>query len=240
MEMHAVFAEPIPARWADGLDLAAVLAGQGIDAATRGARMPAIRAAAAQALDEGLRLLEPAIATRLVPVERAAIDLVVLEGGMSIAGRAAARRLSGSLQGLLAVCTVGDACDSRAAALMRDDPAAALAFDGLATAAVNALAGAVCESIREDAARSGQRTSPPVSPGQGEWDLLDGQRLILTLVEPGRIGVSVSDRGQMQPIKSVSFAVGIGPTVDGRGSGPCAGCSSQPGCHWSRLHGGRR
>jgi hypothetical protein len=237
MDAHAAFAEPLPSRWSDGLDIAAVLAGQGIDAASRGARMPAILAAAAQALAEGRGLLAPAIATRLATVERSTLDEVMLSGGHSIAGRVAARRLSGSLQVLLAVCTIGAACDRRAAALMQDDPAAALAFDGLATAAVNALAGAVCESVRADAARTGQRTSPPVSPGQGEWDLIDGQRVIFALVDPGRIGVTMSERGQMQPIKSVSFVVGIGPTVDDRAPGACAGCSSQPGCHWSRLHG---
>jgi hypothetical protein len=236
MDANVAFAEPLPARWSDGLDLAAVLAGQGIDAAGRGARMPAIRAAASRALAEGRTLLEPSVATRLVRVERATLDEIELSGGHSIADHVAARRLSGSLHVLLAVCTVGEACDRRAAGLMREDPAAALAFDGLATAAVNALAGAVCESVRQDAARSGQRTSPPVSPGQGEWDLLEGQRVIFTLVSPGRIGVTLSERGQMQPIKSVSLAVGIGPTVDERAPGPCAGCSSQAGCHWSRLH----
>jgi hypothetical protein len=235
MDAQPGFAEPLPSRWSEGLDVAAVLAGQGIDAASGGARMPAIRAAAAQALAEGRSLLAPAIATRLVGVERATLDEVLVSGGHSIAGHIAARRLSGSLHVLLAVCTVGEACDRRASVLMRDDPAAALALDGLATAAVNALAGAVCESVRADAARSSQRTSPPVSPGQGEWDLVEGQRLIFALVKPERIRVTVSDRGQMQPIKSVSFAVGIGPTVDDRAPGPCAGCSSQPGCHWSRL-----
>jgi hypothetical protein len=235
MNPQMALAEPLPESWAAGLDLAAVLAGQGIDATGRGARMPAIRAAAARALQDGRALLAPAVATRLVRVERATLDVLVLAGGGEIAGAAPLRRLSGSLQVLLAVCTIGGACDRRAADLMADDPAAALAFDGLATAGVNALAGAVCESVRADAARSGQRTSVPVSPGQSEWDLAEGQRLIFSLVRPERIGVTVTDRGQMQPIKSVSFAVGIGPTVDDRAPGPCAGCSSQPGCHWSRL-----
>jgi hypothetical protein len=239
MNTSTLLAEPLPERWSEGLDLAAVLAGQGIDAGGRGARMPAIRAAAARALREGRELLEPAMATRLVAVERATLDAVHLSGGGEITGSVPARRLSGSLQVLFAVCTVGNACDRRASALMRDDPAAALAFDGLATAGVNALAGAVCEAVRADAARAGHRTSSPVSPGQGEWDLAAGQRLVFQLVRPGRIGVTVTERGQMQPIKSVSFAVGIGPTVDDRAPGPCAGCSSQPGCHWSRLQRGR-
>jgi hypothetical protein len=240
MDVHSALAEPLPARWDEGLDLGAVFAGQGIDAASGGARMPALRAAAARALQAGRPLLAPAIATRLVAVEQSALDEIVLAGGRSIAGFAPARRLSGALHVLLAVCTVGQACDQRAAALMREDPATALAFDGLATAAVNALAGAVCESVRADAARSGQRVSVPLSPGQGEWDLLEGQRAIFALVTPARIGVTMSERGQMRPIKSVSFAIGIGPTVNDRAPGPCAGCSSQPGCHWARLPSSRR
>jgi hypothetical protein len=199
-DAHTALAESLPAGWDEGLDVAAILAGQGIDAASGGARMPAIRGAASHALCEGRALLAPAIATRLVAVERCGLDEIVLANGSSIAGLAPARRLSGSLQLLLAVCTTGEACDRRAAALMRDDPAAGLAFDGLATAAVNALAGAVCESVRADAARSGQRVSSPVSPGQGEWDLLEGQRLIFALVNPARIGVTMSERGQMRPI----------------------------------------
>lgn len=239
MDSNAAYAEPIPAGWSECLDIAAVLAGQGIDASSRGARMPAIRAAASRALDEGRSLLAPAVASRLVQVERATLSQVVLAGGLCIRGLAPARRLSGSLHVLLAVCTVGDACDRRAAELMQDDPAAALAFDGLATAAVNAVAGALCESVRVDAARAGQRTAPPVSPGQGEWDLVEGQGVIFSLVKPARIGITVSERGQMRPIKSVSFAVGIGPTVNDRAPGACAGCSSQPGCHWSKLQGRR-
>lgn len=238
MDAQTAFAEPLPCGWSDGLDVAAVLAGQGIDAASRGARMPAIQAAAAHALEEGRALLAPAVATRLVRVEHATLTEVRLSGGHAIAGPIAARRLSGSLHLLLAVCTVGQACDGRASVLMQDDPAAGLAFDGLATAAVNALAAAVCESLRVDAARTGQRISPPVSPGQGEWDLVEGQRVIFALVKPDRIGVRVSERGQMHPIKSVSFAVGVGPTVDDRAPGRCAGCSSQPGCHWTPLHRG--
>jgi hypothetical protein len=235
MTAATAYCEPIPAGWSEGLDPAAVLAGQGIDASGRAARLPALQAAAARALAEGMPLLAPAVATRVVLVERASLVEVVLAGGETFRGEAVARRLSGSLQVLLAVCTVGDACDRRARVLMREDPAAALAFDGLATAAVNALAAALCRDVRKDAGHSGQRTTPPLGPGEGEWELADGQHLIFALVKPARIAVKLSEGGQMQPCKSVSFVVGIGPTVNDRGPGGCAGCSAKPGCHWSKL-----
>jgi hypothetical protein len=227
--------EAIPAGWLDELDAAAVLAGQGIDASSRAARLPALHAAAGRALAEGRGLLAPALASRLLQVERSTLDEVLLAGGSTIASASVAKRLSGSLQVVLVACTIGRATDRRAADLMRDDPAAALAFDGLGTAAVNALASGICRDLRFDASRSGQRTTAPLSPGQGEWDLATGQRMLFALVRPERIGLALSDGGQMQPCKSLSFAIGVGPTVDDRGPGACAGCSSQPGCRWGRL-----
>jgi hypothetical protein len=229
------YREPVPEHWAEELDVPAVLAGQGIDSSGRGGRLAALRTAAARALREGRPLLVPAVASRLVAVERSSLTEVALVGGGLILGEASARRLSGSLQLMLAVCTVGDGADRRAASLMGDDPAVALAFDGLATAAVNGLASAFCRDLRALAARAGHRTSPPVSPGQGEWDLAEGQRLLFALCSPERIGVHLSESGQMRPCKSVSFAIGIGPTVNDRTPGACAGCSSQPGCRYGLL-----
>jgi hypothetical protein len=227
--------EALPEGWSDELDVSTVLAGQGIDPSSRGARLPALHDAATHALREGLDLLSPAVASKLVAVERSSLGEVVLVGGHVISGHAAGRRLSGALHVMLVVCTVGDGADRRAAALMSEDPAVALAFDGLATAAVNALASAVCRDLRALAARAGQRTSSPLSPGQGEWDLAEGQHAVFAHVRPERIGVRLSESGQMQPCKSLSFAVAIGPTVDDRAPGGCAGCSAQPGCRYRNM-----
>jgi hypothetical protein len=171
----------------------------------------------------------------MLRVERANLVEVVLAGGTVISSAFAARALSGSLQVLAGVCTVGDATDRAAAALMREDPVVAMAFDGLGTAAVNLLASVVCRELRADAARSGQRTTAPLSPGQGEWAIEEGQRLLFDLVNPDRIGVTLSESVQMRPCKSLSFLVGIGPTVSDRPGGACAGCSSGPGCHYGTL-----
>lgn len=229
------YREPVPLAWSDGLDIAAVLAGQGIDPSSRGARLAAVQAAACRALSEGRPLLEPALASRIVPVADADLLHVALQGGCTIHSAACARALSGSLQVLAVACTIGEAIDRRAGELMREDPTAAMALDGLGTAAVNALAGAICANLGADAARAGQRTTRALSPGQGEWDLEEGQRLIFALVEPARIGVTLSESAQMRPCKSLSFLVGIGPTVNDRAGGGCGGCASRPGCHWSTL-----
>jgi hypothetical protein len=231
------FAASVPIGWSDGLDLPAILAGQGIDAAGC-ARLPAIRSAARRALEEGLALLAPAVANRLVEVERADPGAIVLAGGLSISGEGPSHALVRSRQVLLAVCTVGERCHRRSAELLALDPARALAFDGLATAAVHALVAAVCARSRAAAAERGDRTAAPVSPGQGGWDLADGQRLIFGLVDPSRIGVRLSDTGQMQPVKSASFAIGIGPTVSERSLAPCAECASREGCRYKALHRG--
>ena len=50
----------------------------------------------------------------------------------------------------------------------------------------------------------------PISPGCGSW-ALDEQPLLFTLLDAGKIGVTLSSSMLMRPLKSVSAIVGLGP-----------------------------
>jgi hypothetical protein len=184
-------------------------------------RLPGLRAAAARTIAAGLPILEPRVASRRVPVEQVE------------AGEAVARRMHGAVELVAAVCTVGEAVSRRAGALMDRDPVAALAMEGLACAGVDALAAAFCRDERHRAASLGWCVTAPISPGMDGWPLLAGQRVIFGLVDAAGIGVRLSERGQMQPCKSLSFIVGVGADVREDERSSCERCGARPACRWS-------
>jgi hypothetical protein len=207
--------------WTVEIGVDQVLLGQGIDPGSASLRMPGLRAAAGRAIDAGLPILEPRVASRRLPVDQ-------IEPGEAVA-----RRARGAAELVVAVCTVGEAISRQAGALMEEDPAAALAMEGLACAAVDALAAAFCRNERHRAARLGWRATAPISPGMDEWPLPAGQQLIFGLVDAAAIGVRLSESGQMQPCKSLSFIVGIGAGVEEDERSSCERCGARPACRWS-------
>ncbi len=229
---------PAPGQeWRIDVGADGILAGQGIDPGSRSPRLPALRTAAEAALERGAPLLAPRVASARVGVVAADAASVRFERGGAIDDPVVARRLAGASEALFAVCTVGDAIDREASALMDRDPVLALALDGLACAAVDRLAAEVCERARREAARAGLRSTAPLSPGMEAWPLLPGQQAVFRLVDAAPIGVRLSEAGQMHPCKSVSLVVGIGAGVEA-GEGPsCDRCGARPGCRWSVRRG---
>jgi hypothetical protein len=209
--------------WTVEIGVDQVLVGQGIDPGSASPRVPGLRAAAARAIDVGLPILEPRVASRRLPAGQ--IEHVA-------DAEAVARRLPGADELVIVVCTVGEAISRQAGALMERDPVAALAMEGLACAGVDALATAFCRDEGHRAAGLGWRTTAPISPGMDGWPLLAGQRVIFGLVDAAGIGVRLSESGQMQPCKSLSFIVGIGAGVREDERSSCERCGARPACRW--------
>jgi len=223
----------VPTGWDAGLDAAAVLGGEGVDASSGSGRIPLLLEAATEVLGEGVPLLAPAAMVRAVDVVRHEGSDVLLAEGRRIQSPFVSVRMAGARQVVLAVCTIGRAIESRASELVRVDPVIGLAWDGLGTAAVDLLARAVCREVTDDAHRRGERATCAVHPGMVDWALDEAQRLIFDLVEPAPGIVRLSESGQMCPCKSLSFVVGIGSDVDERDAG-CAACTAASRCHWRR------
>jgi hypothetical protein len=223
--------------WTVEIGVDQVLAGQGIDPRSPSPRLPALRQAAARAIEAGLSLLDPRVASRRLPVERVDAAPIRLADGSVINGGPVAERLRGATELVLVVCTVGEAISRYAGGLMESNPVAALAVEGLACAGVEALATAVCRDERALAARAGHRVTAPIGPGMDGWPLEAGQRVVFGLVDAGSIGVRLSESSQMRPCKSSSFIVGVGAGVtEGQGSS-CEKCSARPRCAWSLGRG---
>ncbi len=147
---------------------------------------------------------------------------------------AVADALEGADEVIAVVCTIGPGIDARVSSLLGDDPLAALALDGLGSAACERLAEGICAEIEEEAALAGRRVTGPLSPGMLGWPLADGQRQLFEIVDSAPIGVVLTSSGQMIPRKTLSFLVGTGVAV--RPGSSCPACGARDRCKFRTSH----
>jgi hypothetical protein len=203
-----------------------VLSGQGVDPSAPSAGHRAIVAAARRALEEASRLVRPVVMTTRVSWSDVQAGSGISEG--------LARRLEGATELVACACTIGPAVEARARSLEADDLVAALAFDGLGSAAVGRLAAQACAAAAKEVAGRGLAATPPISPGLAGWPLDLGQRFIFSRLDPARIGITLTSAAQMVPRKSLSFVLGIGEGV--AAGTACELCGMTGRCRYRHAH----
>lgn len=208
------------------VDVDAVLRAQGADPVRIRSRSPRIVALAERALGEGLPLVAPAVISRRFTVSgRSHAALRFLEGGRLSGTLIAAECAPAEAVAVMAV-TIGAALEHAAAAAMEREPAFALALDGLGNAAVEALANA-------ETAALGAGAGPPLSPGMEGWPLGPGQRELFELLGD-TAPIRLLESGMMEPRKSLSFVIGLGPAMRS-GASHCDFCGSRERCRHRRA-----
>lgn len=212
-----------------------VLRGQGADPTAVKARSPRLFQLAEEALEEGLQLAEPRVVEERFSVESVGHDRLQLKGGASLKGEGIVHHLAPATEIAVVVCTIGPALDDRSSAVMDDDIIRGLALYGVGSAAVEALANAVCRQIEQEAAERDLRTTIPLSPGMIGWSVEEGQPQLFRLVDAGRIGVALNPVGVMTPLKSLSMMIGLGKNVADAGV-TCDYCAMKETCR-HRDHG---
>lgn len=237
---------PVLRDWDLALDVDKVLWGEGADPAVIRARRPKLAELAERVIAEGRPLVEPAVVyERYVVTELRHERLTVHNARLpaagqvqsqsgrtgSLAGPLIAQHLAGAQEVVVAVCTIGDRLSACASETINSDGVRGLALDGLASAAAETLAEAMCRRIEDTAAEENLQTSIPLNPGMIGWPHLEGQQQIFALVDAQSIGVSLNTSGFMEPVKSVSFAVGLGREL-GRGGKSCDYCAMRGLCRY--------
>ncbi len=234
---------PILRDWDLALDADKVLWGQGADPAVIRARRPKLAAMAERVIEEGRPLLESAVVYERFQVTELRHERLGLrclpspaerQGNRqagSLAGPLIARHVGSAQEVVVAVCTVGERLSAFSSMQINSDAVRGLALDGLASAAAETLAEAMCGRIEAMAAERGLQTSIPLNPGMIDWPLMDGQQQIFDLVDPRTIGVSLTASGLMQPIKSVSLVVGLGREL-GQAGRSCDYCAMRGLCRY--------
>lgn len=220
-------------------DVDAVLRGQGADPEAIRSRSPRLVEIAERALEDGRALLKSQILFRELDVEALRHECLILEGGLTLSGGLVSEHLGGAVRVALILCTVGEALETYAAEMSRDDIVFGLALDGVGSAAVEALANAVCKYFEDQVVELGLQTSIPISPGMVGWPVDVGQSEIFAILEPEQIDISLSEYGLMMPRKSLTMVLGFGSRMQTSGR-TCDYCAMRATCryqdHYATIH----
>lgn len=137
------------------------------------------------------------------------------QGGFLLDGRGPFK--SANLDLMLAVCshvyaflvTLGPELDSRLQAAQGAGVAEAYVLDAIAAQLTEAAAAYAEERIRQQLA-PGEEATMRISPGYCDWPVSQ-QALLFSLLDGAAVGVSLTEGGMMQPRKSISSILGVGP-----------------------------
>jgi hypothetical protein len=129
------------------------------------------------------------------------------------------------------VCTVSEEISRLASDQMKENIVYGLALDGIGSVAVELLSNDVCRWLDEKVAAKGWRTSIPLSPGDNGWPLDEGQKQLFKCLGQESDAVILTENFLMEPVKSLSFVVGMGEDIQKRGS-TCDFCGLRNTCQY--------
>jgi hypothetical protein len=224
--------------WELAIDVDAVLRSQGSDPEAIRERGGALMDLAEKALEEGKAYLSPIVAYRWLAIESLHHERIHLEGGARLTGSLISQHLGAAKQIVGVLCTIGDRLEEKVSEVMGEDPAYGLALDGFGSAAVEALANAVCYHFETQVAEEEYRASIPLSPGMVGWPVEVGQREIFDILGDDNAGVRLTSSSMMIPRKSLTMVMGFGPEVGNEGH-PCDYCSMRETCRYKTDYGGK-
>ena len=219
--------------WDYHLDVDGVLKGQSADPAVIRKRSPRLVDIAERALDEALRIIKPVAVIEVLDVLSLTHDRLELSGGHYIQGSFVPQHLMKAKQVAVAACTVSSDLSRRVSEIGNSDICYALALDGAGSTAVENLASEVCKYIEEMAAEKGWTTTLPLNPGMEGWPLVDGQTQVFAVLSEVTDLIRLTPVYLMDPFKSLSLIVGLGPDVSSEGV-QCDYCTLRGSCQFSK------
>ncbi len=216
--------------WPLEISVDEILHGQGADPAIVRTAKPMLMVNAQRACTEGLDLIHPVALTREIGVRKIRQGQVDLEDDFSLTGTLVSHHLAGAQRIVAVVCTIGMELERTVSSLLENDPLYALALDGLGNAAVENLSQQICAYIGEQIGENNLNATTPLSPGNPGWPVDVGQPEIFSLLDASLAGISLTSGGMMVPKKSISFIVGIGPSMSTEAV--CTLCSLEETCRY--------
>jgi hypothetical protein len=206
-----------------------VLRAQGMIPELVNNKRPKLVALTQEAIDIGCEYLDPRAILEIFSVEQIIHNRIILSDGNSIQGKLLGEQLFAANKIVAAVCTVGERIDKFVSDLFPDNPALALAVEGLASAATEILGNSVCNYIDMNLVNEDMKATIPINPGMVGWSVEDGQPQIFALLEADRIGIRLDPTRLMKPLKSLSMIVGIGKDT-GSQTKVCDLCNLKQAC----------
>jgi len=211
-----------------------LLAAQG-----RNESRPGLIAAAEEAIALGQTLFAPVaiydeFEVRGVTGER--VELAVDSAGLAVGSKA--HLLSPAQRLLVTVYTIGPALEARVRELYGEgEPLLSYMLDCVGVMALGMVGERVRRLAEEQAAGRGWGVSPSLSPGSLVGWPVQGQRELCALLPLADIGVRLNKYCVLEPHKSVSMVIGLGPGYGSHEVGSvCDYCALKDSC-WRRREG---
>lgn len=208
-----------------------LLAAQG-----RNERRPAFAVAAEEAIALGQTLFAPAAVydefeVRSVAGER--VELAADNAGLTVGPMA--HLLAPAQRLLVAVYTIGPALEERVRELYRaGELLLSYMLDCVGVMAVGMIGGRLARLAEERALEKGWGVSPGLSPGGLVGWPVRGQRELCALLPLADIGVRLNKYCVLEPQKSASGVIGMGPGYEAHQVGSvCRYCAFKDSC-WRR------
>jgi hypothetical protein len=140
-------------------------------------------------------------------------DAVEIGGIVFTTERIVASQLGRAIHAAVFACTIGPGMEQWAGQVMRGgDPALGYIGDAVASAVAEAVADRLHDHIGREMARNGWRVTNRYSPGYCNWSVAE-QHKLFALLPAHFCGITLGESALMQPMKSVSGVVGVGPDV---------------------------
>lgn len=180
-----------------------------------------------EAVREAMTLARPLAIYRIKGIRQITNDVIRLEDGTELHGGNLVHAWQGATLLGIGLCTIGPLLESRVSHLYAEgNILAATLLDRAGSLAIESVANSLNFHICQWASKRGMKTGPRLSPGYGQWDVVE-QRLLFRILPGDKIGAQLNEQCMMIPAKSISFCVGIGSGVS-RYIGtakPCQHCS---------------
>lgn len=130
---------------------------------------------------------------------------VELGGGVKLQSKDLARHLQGCNKVLLLAATLGSRIDIAVRRLALTSVAEGAAAQAVAAALIESY----CDEVQSNAETGGLAQRPRFSPGYGDWNLKEQQKLFEILDCSKKIGLTLTDGMMMAPTKSVTAVIGL-------------------------------
>ncbi len=149
----------------------------------------------------------------------------------------AGRFMAGAKYGMVAVFTAGDELEHRALTAAREKRVMdAYLLDIIGLVVLEKTRQQVNGTIEKKALELNWGVGPFLSPGSVHGWELDDQDNLCSLLPLEKIGVTKGGSGILQPFKTISCLVGIGPEYTDKTVGDtCAVCSKREKCEMRRM-----
>ena len=202
-------------------------------------RTPALDDSLSKVLEDCLEslcaVIEPRTIWRVLPAEHTK-DGVTL-GGLLLGGKDIAEHLTGCNEAVLLAATLSGGVDSVIRRAQLTDMTKAVLYDAIAGAAIEH----VCEDLEKQfrAQLPYEYFTERFSAGYGDFPLTQQADLIQMLDAPRKIGLTVTPRMTLLPMKSVTAVIGLShePVKDARRyscGNSCALCPMREDCAFSQ------